>query len=47
MSAFIQLGQARRSMEMAQALSHNTLAARGKEDDLKKTHQELVRGAHL
>jgi hypothetical protein len=47
MSAFIELGQARRNIEMAQSLSHNTLAARGKEEDLKKTHQELTRGAHV
>jgi hypothetical protein len=47
MSAYIELGQARRRLEQAQDLSLATLAARGKEDDLKKTHQELVRGAHL
>ena len=47
MDAFIQLGNARRKLEMAQDLALNSLAARGKEDDLKKTHQELTRGAHL
>jgi hypothetical protein len=47
MAAFIELGQARRRLEQAQDLSLATLAARGKEEDLKKTHGELIRGAHL
>jgi hypothetical protein len=47
MSAFIELGLARRRLEQAQDLSLATLAARGKEDDLKKTHKELTRGAHV
>jgi hypothetical protein len=47
MSAYIELGQARRRLEQAQDLSLATLAARGREEDLKKTHGELIRGAHV
>ena len=46
MAAFIALGESRRKLEQANTLSLSTLAARGKEDDLKKTHQELTRGAY-
>jgi hypothetical protein len=47
MDAFMQLGQARRNIEMSQDLALHSLAARGKQEDLTKTHKELTRGAHL